>query len=231
MLTDLELLNRYVCEHSEEAFAELTRPHVNLVYSAALRQVRTPQLAEEVVQLAFMKLAANAQRLKQTTIVSAWLYQVARREAVDMIRREARRHKREQAAQINNMDAGPSSDWTHVEPFLDEAMAALAETDRTVILLRFFENKSLREIGNALGTSEDEWVNSWRESLRRFYGSAAPVKVVRPTDERCGQGFVLAAPPLRVLAEPGSLAIRISRRDLWPRKTIFPTPPPIRQER
>jgi hypothetical protein len=38
-------------------------------------------------------------------------------------------------------------------------------------------------------------VNSWRESPRRFYGSAAPVKVVRSGDGRWRAGFRLAAPP------------------------------------
>ena len=38
-----------------------------------------------------------------------------------------------------------AADWTHIEPLLDEAMDALDETDRAAILLRFFENKTLRE--------------------------------------------------------------------------------------
>jgi len=38
----------------------------------------------------------------------------------------------------------------------------------------------------------------------RWYGSFAPVKVVRSTDWRCAPGFLLAAPPLTVLAEPGT---------------------------
>ncbi len=37
---------------------------------------------------------------------------------------------------------------------------------------------------------QDEWVNSWRESPRRLYGSSAPVEVVRSRDGRCAPGFV-----------------------------------------
>ena len=48
-----------------------------------------------------------------------------------------------------------AAEWTHIEPLLDEAMHSLDETDRTAILLRYFENKSLREVGEALGASED----------------------------------------------------------------------------
>src|SRR5437016_5097800 len=96
--TDLELLARYSRHHAEDAFAEIVRRRLNLVYSAALRQVRSPQLAQEVAQSAFIKLAQHAQRLAPDSIVSAWLYQVTRREAVDVIRRESRRQLREQIA-------------------------------------------------------------------------------------------------------------------------------------
>jgi len=62
--TDLELLKRYAGGHAEDAFAEIVHRHLNLVYSAALRQVRSPQLAEEVAQSAFMDLARNGLLLR-----------------------------------------------------------------------------------------------------------------------------------------------------------------------
>ena len=48
--SDLELLQQYARQNSEEAFAALVSRHLNLAYSAALRQVRSPELAEEVAQ-------------------------------------------------------------------------------------------------------------------------------------------------------------------------------------
>ena len=89
--TDLELLARYRERQAEDAFAEIVRRHIDLVYSAALRQVRSPQLAEEVVQSTFINLARHSHRLASGTILTAWLYQVTRREAIDVVRREARR--------------------------------------------------------------------------------------------------------------------------------------------
>ena len=47
---------------------------------------------------------------------------------------------------MNAMNA-TAADWTHIEPLLDEAVSALDESDRTAVLLRYFENKSLREVG------------------------------------------------------------------------------------
>src|SRR5438105_1028757 len=143
--TDLELIARYARQRAEEAFTELVRRHLDLVYSAALRQVRSPQLAEEVAQATFIKLARHAPKLAPDTILPAWLYQVTRREAIDVVRREARRQLREQiATEMNAMNA-TADDWMNIEPLLDEAMDALEETDRTAILLRYFDNKSLRE--------------------------------------------------------------------------------------
>jgi len=153
--TDLELLARYSRGNAEDAFAEVVHRHLDLVHSAALRQVRSPQLAEEVAQTTFLKLARHAHQLAPDTVVTAWLYQVTRREAIDVVRREARRQLREQIACEMNAINATAEDWKHIEPLLDEAMHALDETDRTAILLRYFENKSLREVGQAIGTSDD----------------------------------------------------------------------------
>jgi len=170
--TDLELLARYTRCRAEDAFSEVVRRHLDLVHSAALRQVRSPQLAEEVAQSTFIKLAGHAHRLAPDTILTAWLYQVTRREAIDVVRREARRQLREHIAlEMNAMNA-TAADWTQIEPLLDEAMHALDDTDRTAVLLRFFDHKSLREVGDRLGTTEDtarKRVNRAIERLREFF--------------------------------------------------------------
>ncbi len=163
--SDLQLLERYARQHAEDAFAELVCRHLDLVFSAALRQVRSPQLAEEVAQSAFTDLARQAHQLAPDTVLSAWLYQVTRRTAIDVVRREARRQAREQVAcELNAMHTpasscqnpmGADADWAHIEPLLEEAMQELDDADRVAVLLRYFENKSLREVGQTLGTNED----------------------------------------------------------------------------
>jgi RNA polymerase sigma factor (sigma-70 family) len=170
--SDLELLNRYARDGVESAFSEIVRRHVNLVYSAALRQVRSPQLAEEVAQSVFTDLARNAKRLAPDTILTAWLYQVTRRTAIDVVRRESRRQLREQIATEMNLMNATAEDWTQIEPLLDEAMEALDATDRTAVLLRYFENQSFREVGEKLGTTDDaaqKRVSRAVDRLREFF--------------------------------------------------------------
>src|SRR5215467_12981691 len=112
MTNDADLLGQFIREPAtragQDAFTTLVRRHLDLVYSAALRQVRSPQLAEEVAQSVFTDLSQNAARLKPDTVLTAWLYEVARRTAVDVVRRESRRQLREQVAmELADMNAHP----------------------------------------------------------------------------------------------------------------------------
>ena len=176
---DLELLRQFTRDGSQAAFTALVQRHANLVYSAALRQVRLPQLAEDVTQSVFIDLARNAASLlgaRPEAILTAWLYQVARRTAIDVIRKESRRQLREQiASEINATEMNATEPgWEHTEPLLDEAMSVLDEVDRVAILLRYFENQPFREVGRRLGVSDDaaqKRVGRAMEQLRTFFNT------------------------------------------------------------
>ncbi|MGO8678218.1 MAG: RNA polymerase sigma factor [Limisphaerales bacterium] len=202
---DHDLLGEFTREHAQDAFTALVDRHMNLVYSAALRQVRSPQLAEEVSQTVFTLLARNAPKLKSDTILSAWLYQVTRNTAIDVIRSEARRQAREQIAfQMSDMnDTSPG--WTRIEPLLDEAMQSLDATDRTAILLRYFENKSLREVGEALGASEDAAQKRVQRAVERLRDFLVQRKV---TVGASGLAVLLAANAVQ--AAPSGLAAAVA---------------------
>ena len=169
--TDQELLQRYARDRAEDAFAEIVRRHLNLVYSAALRQVQSPQLAKDVAQSVFNDLARRAGDLKKDSILSAWLYEVTRRTSIDVIRQETRRQIREQIYTEMNATNVTTEEWRDVLPHLDAAMGKLDSADRAALLLRFFENKSLREVGAELGLSDEaarKRVGRAVERLRKF---------------------------------------------------------------
>src|SRR6185503_19441685 len=61
--------------------------------------------------------------------------------------------------------------WQELAPALDDAISALDEQDRVAILRRFFEQKPLREVGDALGIGEDAArmrINRALEKMRVF---------------------------------------------------------------
>ena len=173
--SDHDLLSRYAEENSETAFATLVERHLNLAYSVARRVTRSAQLAEDVTQAVFIDLARHAGALKPATPLVAWLHVVSRRTAIDTVRRESRRQAREAAAALLTEDAAmnPTTDpWTMIEPLLDEAVESLDAVDRHAILLRYFQNKSLREVGVALGTTDDaaqKRVSRALDQLRAFF--------------------------------------------------------------
>ena len=121
-----------------------------------------------VAQTTFTKLARVAPQLAPDTILTAWLYQVTRREAIDVVRGEARRQLREQiATELNTMNA-TTADWAHIEPILDEAMADLSDEDRHALLLRYFKNQDFRAIGPTLGVSDDAAQKRVTRALERL---------------------------------------------------------------
>ena len=155
-LDDMRLLREYASGHSEEAFSALVSRYINLVYSAALRSVNNPHQVEEITQAVFVLLARKAGALRRETVLSGWLYQTARLTAANFLRTELRRAHREQEAHMQSTLNDPDPDaWLQVRPLLDDAMAQLNEKDRNAIVLRFFEGKPLKEVGDALGASED----------------------------------------------------------------------------
>jgi RNA polymerase sigma factor (sigma-70 family) len=159
MTDDAELLRQYATTGSESAFEELVRRHLPLVYSAALRQVRGDQaLAKDVAQTVFIDLARKARSVVKRELLAGWLYASTRLAASNAIRAESRRRQRESVAvAMQENTIPPSSDQEQVELrlVLDEAMTELTPEDRNAVLLRFFQGRELREVGSALGISED----------------------------------------------------------------------------
>src|SRR5688500_10188071 len=153
-MDDWQLLRSYGRDEAQDAFTEIVRRHVNLVYSAALRQVRDAELARDVTQLVFANLARRAKSLTPKGTLAGWLYRDASFTSQEILRRERRRVVREHEA-VAMQDAEMSHDWARIQPGLDAALGQLGQTDRDAVLLRFFEQRSLKEVGSALGLEED----------------------------------------------------------------------------
>src|SRR5882724_3566786 len=155
--SDQQLLLAYAEHRSETAFAELVRRHVDFVYSAALRMVRDPHLAEDVTQGVFVALAKCAPRLLDRVVLSGWLHQTAQHIAAQTVRTIERRRTREQEAATMNqlLSSQPEASWEQIAQHLDAALGELSETDRDAVLLRYFRNYDLRTVGATLGISDD----------------------------------------------------------------------------
>ncbi len=170
---DWELIRRYIDGGSEQAFAQLVAAHVNMVYSAALRQVQDRNLAEEVTQIVFIVLARKASSMRPDIVLPAWLHQTTRYTACNLLKTERRRktHERKAAEMASEMVRIDSS-WKRLSPLLDEGIARLSQSDRAAIVLRFFEQRNAAEVAASLGVSEAAAgmrISRALEKLRGFF--------------------------------------------------------------
>ena len=99
---DMDLVRKFARDHSEAAFTELVRRHVNLVYSIARRCIGNDGDAQDVTQAVFVILARKAAGLRARTVLTGWLYETTRHTAACLLRTNARRHAREQEAYMQS---------------------------------------------------------------------------------------------------------------------------------
>ena len=156
MMDDQQLLQHYA-GGSEAAFTELVARHLPLVYSASLRQTGgAAHLAEDIAQQVFVDLARKGGSLPAGTVLAGWLHRATKFAVQQLRRTERRRQAREQeSCSMNTPGADADPDWEQIRPWLDEALDQMNPLDRDALLLRFFEQRSLKEIGAALGSGED----------------------------------------------------------------------------
>lgn len=157
--TDAFLLRCYVREGSEAAFRALAERHLPLVWNVARRVVNgDAALAEDVSQIVLADFARKASALPPDIVTAAWLHRHTVFTASKAVRSEVRRRAREQISAENetadHMNTHSES-WADVSPHIDAALDRLAPADRSAVILRYFEQRPLREVGQAIGLTEE----------------------------------------------------------------------------
>ncbi|HYG35025.1 MAG TPA: sigma-70 family RNA polymerase sigma factor, partial [Clostridia bacterium] len=202
-----QLLAEYVQTGSEAAFRSLVECYLGLVYAAACRLVGgDTHRAEDVTQIVFADLARKARALSREPMLGGWLHRHTCYVASTLMRSERRRQLRErQAMEMNLQENDSESNLARVAPIIDEVINQLEPTDRYVILLRFFERKDFRALGEAVGIKEDAARMRVNRALEKLHGLLGQRGVSVPVTVLAS---LIAAETLT--AAPAGLAIGIT---------------------
>ncbi len=141
------------------AFRDLVTAYQRKVYGLAYQITRNHTDAEDVSQVAFMKIHKALGTLKPGLGLSTWIYQITRNAALDHLRARSA-HPRGPApgqASAEPVDPAPgpeaSAETACLRSRIDEALAGFSERERTVFVLRHDHDLKVREIARTLGIS------------------------------------------------------------------------------
>ncbi len=169
-------------------FALLVRRHQTPLYNFALRHLRSPAAAQDVVQDAFLRVAQSASEFKHSARFSTWLYTIARNLCIDQLRRQAlRRHPSLDEPTRAGSDGGDGEGPTLGERTVDSradvergvvaveirervvlAVEDLPDDQREVFLLREVSNLPFKEIADIVGVPENTVKSRMRYALERL---------------------------------------------------------------
>jgi RNA polymerase sigma factor (sigma-70 family) len=153
VLDDAAALDRYAKAGDPRAFEVLVHRYQSMVVHTCQRVMKSSTDAEDAAQETFLKLARRAGEVRSN--VAAWLHACALRTSIDLLR--ARGTQRRAEAGVVDVDASTSDDvertWREIKPMLDDAIAALDESDRDLIVSRFLVGRPQVEMAREAGVN------------------------------------------------------------------------------
>lgn len=159
-------LLRRLRERDERAFRELLEGHRDRVYNITFRMLGNRAEAEDVAQEVFISVFKTIDTFREQSKFSTWLYRVTVNHCKNRIKYLARRHDRDKdeldetslgingaviGAPVRTPQPDRALEGAQLEGLLQDAIAALDEDQRIVVVLRDIEDLSIEEICEITG--------------------------------------------------------------------------------
>jgi len=179
---DETLMLRYQ-QGDRSVFAILVRRHQGPLFNFALRQVRVPQVAEDVVQEAFVRVVQKAPEFKHEARFTTWVYTITRNLCIDHLRKRAlRKHpsldesrgEEGDGPTLGEQTADPRASvereatGTELKARIARAVDLLPDDQREVFLMRELSNLPFKEIAEITGVPENTVKSRMRYALERL---------------------------------------------------------------
>jgi len=185
--SDSQLLTSFVHDRDEAAFRTLVARHLGLVFHTALRRTGNRAMAEEISQNVLCSLARKAAEVvRHADRLPGWLHRATVFESSKAMRAESSQQRRKHLLHPDDLPATGQAEenWGEALPHLDGALDSLAESDRRVLLLHFFERLTFPQIAGRIGKSPEAVKKQSSRALEklsrllRSKGVVLPVTVI-----------------------------------------------------
>src|SRR4051794_16080455 len=176
-MDDWDLLEQFRLARSEQAFGELVRRHAGFVLATCRRRLRDPHLSEDAAQAVFLVLARRPPARSGSSALAGWLYKTAVYACNNAMRAKRSRHTHERSAaaeRARRAATATTDDARHRdrseddEVLLDQALAGLSIKERDAVLLRYYQDKSVQQVGAALGISQNSATKRVARAIERM---------------------------------------------------------------
>jgi RNA polymerase sigma factor (sigma-70 family) len=202
-LTDEQLLDR-ARRDDRDALDALIRQYANLVHGVALRQVGDPHLAADVSQAVFVVFVRRVRSIRHARVLPAWFLQTTRLAVKAAVRSAARRRHHERRAALPEQSMPqPRADHLDLLPQLDETIASLGQSDRDLVLMKYYLGWTMPQISSALQISEEaarKRLSRAVERIRAVFGkrraalsTASVAGLLAAAGEHCAPAAVVQA--------------------------------------
>lgn len=199
------LLRRFAKSRDAEALAEIVRRHAGLVYGTALRILADVDRASDVAQETFLQLTKDAGRV--TGSLPGWLHRVATHKAIDQMRRDGSRRRREM--EYVARQPRQATEWKDLSRYVDEGLDELDTETRGILVAHFLQGLTTRQIALRRGVSQatvsrrvDAGITQLRGVLRKRGIIVAAGTLTALFGENAAQAI-----PATLMAELGKMAI------------------------
>lgn len=151
-----QLYVKQTLEGDANAFAHVVHLYKDKMYGLALRIVRSPHDAEDLVQDAFVKAYENLHRFKGKSQLSTWLYRITYNAAISFLRKKGAASGQTRPAdgrQLHYSSASPDGQLEMQLQRLEQALEMLREDDRAIVTLHYRHCCGVAEIAKIVGLS------------------------------------------------------------------------------
>ncbi len=174
-MTEDELLDRLTSPDTRvqsKAFEQLVRQYSEPLYWKVRRIVLTHEDANDVLQNTFLKAWQGLDHFHRDSLLNTWLTRIAINESIDFMRRQKKQlmvsTDDEDTGVANTLMADEYFDGDETEAQLQEAISRLPEVQRTVFMLRYYDEMRYSDISRMLHTSEGALKASYHIAVKKI---------------------------------------------------------------